>query len=292
MAHQHLNELKSAPMESKAVRTIITAEKFGSNEVHNKLVAESIQKKLVSSASLLANFPGSDAAVELIKQHNISAGIELNVTEGRPLSDATSVSSLLTEEGVFHGETAFRAALESKKIDLKQVETELKAQIKWFTQKTDVKGAFAAAHHHVHVFPDIAPIVARLLREANITYVQLPLLIESDVASHPTAKAISDYAKSVKSVYSGAGISTNDVSVGIGKVDAVNFQNALKEIASKASKKDIATITIRSFIEEKDEGRHGSASDSEKSVLDFDGIKGVSVDGVQVVSWNEITSSA
>ncbi len=75
----------------------------------------------ISSSTLLVNGANAPTAAMHARKHNIPAGIHINLTEGVPICPATTVSSLVNDDGVFRGKFGFFEALEQGRIQLNEV---------------------------------------------------------------------------------------------------------------------------------------------------------------------------
>ncbi|MGA2094374.1 MAG: ChbG/HpnK family deacetylase, partial [Sedimentisphaerales bacterium] len=68
-------------------RLIINADDFGLCRGVNKGIAEAHATGVLTSATLMANMPAAEEAVEIAhKLSNLGVGVHLNLTEGKPLS--------------------------------------------------------------------------------------------------------------------------------------------------------------------------------------------------------------
>ncbi|QQR79288.1 MAG: ChbG/HpnK family deacetylase [Deltaproteobacteria bacterium] len=95
-------------MKKLTVRKLILhADDFGLTHGVNEGILLGIQKGCISATSALVNFPTSNEALQLAKQHSLDIGWHINLTLGRPLSDPKSIPSLVTSEGTFHPLNSF-----------------------------------------------------------------------------------------------------------------------------------------------------------------------------------------
>ncbi|KAG1664570.1 Carbohydrate deacetylase [Nymphon striatum] len=92
-------------------------------------------------------------------------GLHFNITEGRPLITTCS-SGMLNEKGYFLGKKEFHEAVELKKVILSEVQKELEAQIKRFT---DITGKL----------PRVAEMFGETLNKFKIEWTRVP--IEPDI---------------------------------------------------------------------------------------------------------------
>src|SRR5215813_14504652 len=85
---------------------IVNADDFGMTEGVNRGIIDGHTRGVISSATLMANMPAFDAAVRLAKDHPaLGVGLHFNITQGRPVADASRVSSLINDRGEFLGTT-------------------------------------------------------------------------------------------------------------------------------------------------------------------------------------------
>lgn len=55
-----------------------------------------------------------------------------------------------------------------------QIESEIKAQLTWFQDNVGFKPTHVDGHQHVHVIPQVTSILARIMKERNITKTRNP----------------------------------------------------------------------------------------------------------------------
>ena len=100
------------------INITVTADDFGYCEMRNKGILELCKKGIIHSISLLVNATDSIAAVSAFHQlpidikSNISVGLHLNLTEGKPVSERSSIPSLLNDAGNFLGKMEVRKKLD------------------------------------------------------------------------------------------------------------------------------------------------------------------------------------
>src|SRR5262249_60976007 len=99
--------MKSTTHQEK--RLIVNADDFGLTTGVNRAIIEGHTRGAITSATLMANMPAFDAAVRLANDHpSLGVGLHINITQGRPVADASRVSSLINDRGAFWGtSTAF-----------------------------------------------------------------------------------------------------------------------------------------------------------------------------------------
>ncbi len=129
----------------------------------------------VTSATLLANGPDVEAAVEI--RHalpNLGLGAHLNILRGRPVSDPKDVPCLVGPDGLFPGRytSLFKSHL-SGRLDPAQVERE------WAAQIEKLLGLGVALTHldsekHVHAWPRLMGVACSLARRYGLSWVRRP----------------------------------------------------------------------------------------------------------------------
>lgn len=55
-----------------------------------------------------------------------------------------------------------------------EVTREIKAQIEWFRTQVGADPTHVDGHQHVHVWPHVAPIVARVMRQSGLCAIRVP----------------------------------------------------------------------------------------------------------------------
>ncbi len=150
-------------------RLIINADDFGLCEGVNKAVSQAHKDGVLTSATIMANMPAADEAVQIArKMPTLGLGVHLNLFEGRPISKAGNINRLLDSDGRF--------ALSAPKLSFlsiaghkirNAIRTELAAQIQWVIDN-DLTPTHLDSHKHIHSFPAIFPIVCDLAKQFDI----------------------------------------------------------------------------------------------------------------------------
>jgi len=84
-------------------KVIVNADDFGLTQGVNEGIVKAYQEGILTSATLMANMPGFDQAVELAGTHpELGVGLHLNILRGHPLSPAQTVGSLLSKGPSFY----------------------------------------------------------------------------------------------------------------------------------------------------------------------------------------------
>ncbi|XP_076803166.1 carbohydrate deacetylase-like [Clavelina lepadiformis] len=151
---------------------LIVADDFGYGNARDHGILKCFQKNCISGVSILPNCKHSYNAVQIAKKHNLPTGLHFNITEGQPLSNADSVSSLVGPSGKFLGKLGFWSA---SNIVQCHVALELETQIDWFRNKFGYLPLHIDGHQHVHVHPDVVLVFSKTLSNFRIKRTRLPI---------------------------------------------------------------------------------------------------------------------
>jgi predicted glycoside hydrolase/deacetylase ChbG (UPF0249 family) len=160
---------------TRARRLIVNADDFGLSEGVTAGIIQALQRGIVTSTSLLANAPDAEPGVRRLSEIGCrSIGIHLNLTSGRPLGPLSA--RLVAPDGSFYGPTRVWSLGMLGQLPVSVVEAELGRQIEAI-KVLGVAVSHLDGHHHIHVLPQIAPIVAALARAYRIPAIRLPRAI-------------------------------------------------------------------------------------------------------------------
>lgn len=157
-------------------RLIINADDLGADEARNEGIFEAIRAGIVTSASILANGPALDHALERIRSggcERVSFGVHLNLSEGRPL--AAGLSRLAGPEGNFLGKAGTHRLLsgEADAILEAHIARETALQIGKLLD-TGIAVTHIDGHQHVHVFPAALRVVTETAKGFGIRKMRVP----------------------------------------------------------------------------------------------------------------------
>lgn len=149
---------------------IINGDDLGINRTVNEQAFALIERRQITSATLIANAPAVEDAIRQSRKHpSCSFGIHLNLTEFRPLtppSEQGPLKPFLDEQGNFAGEGVLR----SVPISARAKEAFF---IEWCLQVKRVLALGLSvshfdSHNHVHTMPALFPVLKRVQREYGI----------------------------------------------------------------------------------------------------------------------------
>jgi predicted glycoside hydrolase/deacetylase ChbG (UPF0249 family) len=197
---------------------IVTADDLGICPARNRGILRAVRSGVVSSVSLMANGAAGSSAVRDFtaagKQQLL--GLHLNLTEGRPLSPARLIPSLLRCGGrggraagpLLMGAAAFREAWQRGDIDPAELAHEASAQLSWFRSRVGAVPAHMDSHQHVHVLPGVPEVLAPVLRAVGVRHTRIPweLLPPSAPPACPSCRATLETAREARAPYARHGV--------------------------------------------------------------------------------------
>jgi len=156
-------------------RLIVNADDFGLTNGVNRAIIEGHTGGAITSATLMANMPAFDAAVRLAKDHpSLGVGLHFNITQGRPVADASRVRSLIDDSGEFWGtSTAFLRRMLAGRLKIEEVVTELRAQIEKAV-RAGLRLTHVDSHKHTHALPQVCEAIISTIKDYGINAVRAP----------------------------------------------------------------------------------------------------------------------
>jgi hopanoid biosynthesis associated protein HpnK len=153
---------------------IVNGDDFGLTPGVNAGILECHARGILTSASLFANAPATAAAIDIaLRTPTLGVGCHLTLVDGRPILPADQLPTLAPDSAFRHTWGSFIAAACRRQIDSSEVERELAAQIAHLTER-GITLTHLDGHKHVHAYPPVFAIVARLAREFGVPAVRVP----------------------------------------------------------------------------------------------------------------------
>lgn len=131
------------------MKLIINADDFGLTNGVTYGIYDAIRKGIVTSTTMMVNAEGTALAAEFIKTDaDLKAGLHLNLSLGRPLTDG---KSLVNEKGCFIKPKELK---NDEKYDENEIFEEFEAQYNSFVSLTGKKPTHIDSHLYLHqIFP-------------------------------------------------------------------------------------------------------------------------------------------
>lgn len=162
------------------MRIIVNADDLGISESVNEAIFQEMRRKVITSATLLANGPAvKSAARELYRFPDCSFGVHLNLTEFEPVCPVSlrDLTPILNETGCFNG-NRIREVHISVSL-LQAIYREWCAQVETLIQ-LGVDPSHFDAHHHVHTLPQMLPVLRALRKRYKIARVRISRNVYDD----------------------------------------------------------------------------------------------------------------
>ena len=157
-------------------KLIVNADDFGLTKRVTEAIVDAHRHGIVTSTTLMANGVAFETAMALSRQMpRLGIGAHLNLSEGKPVSPAHRIPSLLNARGrLYLTPGRLWKAIATRRVNLADVETELRAQIAKI-HGAGILPTHFDGHKHVHILPGVSDIVVRLAQEFFVPSVRCPL---------------------------------------------------------------------------------------------------------------------
>ncbi len=151
---------------------IVNADDFGYSEGVSGGILEAARQGIVTATGVLANSPHFERHVaELLAVERVDAGVHLDLTAGRPLTDRFAAALEGAKGGNPQGKFRVAFSVLTGRIDPTAVEEEWDAQIRRCLS-AGVRVRFLNSHEHLHMLPPLLRVVRRLAARHGIPHVR------------------------------------------------------------------------------------------------------------------------
>ena len=156
-------------------RLIVNADDFGLHPLINEGILESHQQGIVTSTSLLASGEYFEDALSLAKTTpTLGVGLHVCLVGGlSPVCDPKEVPSLLIDGKFPMTHTEFIKRLFKGQIKGSELRKEIEAQFQKVIS-TGLPITHVDGHQHMHVLPQVLPIVAEQMKRYGLTKIRMP----------------------------------------------------------------------------------------------------------------------
>ncbi|MDQ6872706.1 MAG: ChbG/HpnK family deacetylase [Gemmatimonadota bacterium] len=153
-------------------RLIINADDYGLSRGVTTGIIEAAEKGVVTSASMMVNLPGfHDAVARARSRPSLSLGLHFNLTTGRPLTAAPSLTRRAT--GRFYPLPLLLARASLGRVNSSQVARECAAQLDRMIE-VGISPTHLDSHRHVHAHPALWPAVVGAAASRGVSNVRVP----------------------------------------------------------------------------------------------------------------------
>ena len=196
-------------------RLIVNADDLGITAPRTHGIFQCMEEGVVRSATLIVNMADSLNAARRLKESSIPAGLHINLTEGSALTPEKDVATLLDARGYFLGRDRLHQAFDDGVVKKEHLEREIRAQIEWFLDNAGAP-THCDSHHHLHIHPQVAPLLGPILNRYGISAIRVPLEITERLAWEITPERtafigkINEQARAAKPIFESADLRTTD----------------------------------------------------------------------------------
>lgn len=143
-------------------KLIINADDFGLSEGVNYGIISAYKSGVVRSTSVMANMPGFEHAMELLKENeNLGCGVHMTLSCYKPV--LSNLKTIVDENGYFIRRITNEVI---ENMDLDEIYEEFCDQIEKVRAKTDI--THLDSHHHVHTLEKLRPVIERILEKYDL----------------------------------------------------------------------------------------------------------------------------
>lgn len=205
-------------------RLIVTADDVGLHEAMTLGAIRTHREGVVTACSVVANGRAFDHAITHLKENpGLEVGAHLCFVEELPLLPPSRVRSLIDAKNHFHRDHrqfAWRHAL--KRIDLRELESELRAQLERLIS-TGVRVTHLNSHQHLHAFPAIFDVFQKLAAEYGIGYIRRP--IDRPRGSLARRWSIAALSRLAKRASTGSRAGGNENTIGVSRAGHLDVEH-------------------------------------------------------------------
>jgi len=218
-------------------RLVVSADDFGIAKSVNEGIVKACRDGIVTNLNFI---PAGDAfhdALTLARAIGLTeAGAHLALTEISPVSEPSSIPTLIARKGRFRAHYGnFFLDLFLKKVDLEEVYIELKAQLSRAV-KTGIRITSLSSHEHIHMMPVMLGIFIKLALEYDIPFVRclrketaIPPVTAWKIGKNLTISGLGDNARKA---IEGSGLGCTDHFMGLLDSGNMDEEKLLKLIGS------------------------------------------------------------
>ncbi|HXW62274.1 MAG TPA: ChbG/HpnK family deacetylase [Candidatus Acidoferrales bacterium] len=157
-------------------QVILNADDFGLTRGVNEGIIRGHREGILTSATLMANGPAFDDAIERAKANpKLAIGCHLVLSGGVAVAPREKIPSLAGTDGSLpESLAAFVVRVTSGSLRTEDIETELRAQIEKI-RAAGVEPSHVDTHKHTHTHPRVMNVVARVARASGISRIRNPV---------------------------------------------------------------------------------------------------------------------
>jgi predicted glycoside hydrolase/deacetylase ChbG (UPF0249 family) len=269
-------------------RLIINVDDFGACREVNMAVMQIARASILGGASVLANGICWQQAVDFLRDNlELSAGIHLNVVEGRAISAAPEVRIITDRDGSFPGLSALLKRWILRPLAVSRaVEIEWRAQIERL-MRAGVWLKHADSHQHLHAFPPAYCCAVRLCQEYGIPALRHPCEKGALPFRRKSALALQTSLSISQQVARRTGLRHNDYFLGFRRVGAYGVSELIEDL--RRIPNGLTEIALHPSIKDGIPYPKLNGNLERKALLD-DSLPGrIKQLGIELTAWSTIT---
>lgn len=148
---------------------IISADDFGLTPGVNQAVQELAGLGTITAANVMVNMPYADRIFSLAAKYpQLSIGVHINLTQGRPISPRERVPTLVNADGMFHSRRELARRVVRGRISYEECLREIRAQVTRSLELTGSRVDHWNSHEGIHRYEPIASAAINVCRDARI----------------------------------------------------------------------------------------------------------------------------
>ena len=200
----------------KPINVIFNADDLGYHHLRDDAIVEAKLKGVVTSASLMVNGKSAASAAGKAARVGLQMVLHLNITDGKPTSTPEQIPSLLHQESkYFLGKEGFWEAAKLGTIDMRDVATEVEAQLKKYKELVGGYPTHVDGHQHAHIAPGMPNILAPIFRKYQVRSTRVPIEVLTSLKTKDFYKTVVMQASIALPVYTSNGIQTSQFFAGL-----------------------------------------------------------------------------
>ena len=150
------------------MKLIINADDFGMAPSVNKAVLNLCGNASISSTSVMMNMPFVEEVKYLLYYSKISIGLHINFTQGKPVSEASKIYTLVDKDGNFFAKSVLLKRIKQNKVQYDHIKTELFAQYDKLRQIVGDRLTHFDSHQGSTRIPVVYEALLELTKEKDI----------------------------------------------------------------------------------------------------------------------------
>jgi chitin disaccharide deacetylase len=154
---------------------ILNADDFGFTRGVNEAIIRAYQEGILTSATLMANGPAFDDAVERASSNpRLGVGCHLVLVGGKSVAPPEEIASLADADGQLPKTLgSFVARLSCGLIRASHIEKELRAQIEKI-RRAGIEPTHLDTHKHTHAHPGVMEALGKVAHATGVTRIRMP----------------------------------------------------------------------------------------------------------------------